>query len=415
MKNNTIEKLSPYLGVAAAFATPAIVLIMKLQPPDGLRTLFLDADPVFQFAVFLLASGIVLLWLWWTARKFFKIGPEVPYQKATEELEQQIATALKPRSADEKAPIVWTRKFKEKVVPDFIPKSARHTRIVSVINLKGGVGKTTLTANLAGWLAKQKKFKVLVVDLDFQSTLTEYIAGFDNAKGLSQRGQTSSNLHVEGFSGSDFPSLLQDFPGAPESYLIGASSYLETVDTARQNLFVYESRECRFDFRRIFHDSAVYGRFNVILFDCPPRLTVSSVNALVCSDGYLVPTLPDTPSVFAVENLITRAKLLNPSPELLGIVLNRADRDKFSEKRKAVLNRMQDRLETEFGVPRNKLFEGTVKHRDSLATFAAVAPDEHGPSVGQIRTPKSIPAIASDEITTMLDDFGNEFCARLGL
>lgn len=411
MKKTRFEKARPVLGIIAAFLPALIVLIGQLQPPDGLRAIFLNANPVFQFAIFLFVAMIVLGWLWLTIRKFVLPTVDEKYRKISEALEEEIAIAQNP-PAGEKAPISWTRPINSKDEVDFVRPENRQTKFVSVINLKGGVGKTTLTANLAGWLVKRKGFRVLVVDLDFQGTLTEYIAGFSATKQLGEEGRNSCRLHSDDFSGGDLSKVRLKISGTPDSYLIGATSFLETVDVARQNLFVYESRECRFDFRRIFHDPAVYPQYNVVLFDCPPRLTASSVNALACSDGYLVPTLPNAPSTFAVENLVDRASRIKPEAEMLGVVLNQADT--LNGKQQKVVDGMMSRLVTDYGIPKERLFDAMVKQSGYLSGHVAEAQSDEA-AIGQSSPIKPIPAISFDGVTSMLDDFGNEFCSRLKL
>ena len=155
-------------------------------------------------------------------------------------------------------------------------------KIISVINQKGGVGKTTTVINLASALSQQSK-KILVIDLDPQGNATT--------------GLGLSNVDLSGLE----------------------------VETAGDNdrAFILKSKLTAY-----LNDSG--ASYDYILIDCPPSLSLLTVMALVTSNSLLVPLQTE---FFALEGLtqlmktIERIKInLNPKLEIQGILLTMYDR-----------------------------------------------------------------------------------------
>lgn len=178
--------------------------------------------------------------------------------------------------------------------PLFVLAADRKTRFISIVNLKGGVGKTTLTANLGVSLAR-RKHRVLLVDLDFQSSLTSLCkASSDQLQELIRKKETAARL----LNGNDDPRLVSELAhhinhpnlmGHSCDFIAADESLAEAELRAQARWLITKMPDARFLFRRLFHSQEVMSHYDIVLFDCPPRLTTACVNALGCSDFLLVP------------------------------------------------------------------------------------------------------------------------------
>jgi cellulose biosynthesis protein BcsQ len=216
--------------------------------------------------------------------------------------------------------------------PPFVSATDRPTRFISVVNLKGGVGKTTLTANIGVSLAR-RKHRVLLVDLDFQSSLTrlcklssEQLLEFIRKRRTSARlldGGGDALLVNDLAHGVSHPNLV----GQRCDYIAADETLAEAELRAQARWLVSKTPDARFLFRRLFHAPEVLGNYDFVLFDCPPRLTTACVNALGCSDFLLVPVLLEQGSVEALPrtlNWLSRLPHVSRA-RLLGVVANRVD------------------------------------------------------------------------------------------
>ena len=191
-------------------------------------------------------------------------------------------------------------------------------KIISVINQKGGVGKTTTVINLAAGISMQGK-KILVIDLDPQGNATTGL-------GLSNTVNSEQTIYSVLNGNKKISEVIQ-------------TTQFENLDLITSNVDLSGLEiETAGDRRRAYilkDELAAYlnnseASYSYILIDCPPSLTLLTIMALVASDALVVPLQTE---FFALEGLtqlmktIERVKNnLNPDLTIRGILLTMYDR-----------------------------------------------------------------------------------------
>jgi cellulose biosynthesis protein BcsQ len=215
--------------------------------------------------------------------------------------------------------------------PSFRPLSQRHTPIVSLLNLKGGVGKTTIAANLAVAMAHEG-LRVLLVDLDYQGSLSQLV--LSNAL-MEELLQSRRLIHhaldepAHGLASFRQAIVRVDPLGDGAISLVAADEELLDVETVLGQRWHAQPAldDVRYRLRAILHAADIADQFDFILLDSPPRLTAACVNALGASDYVLIPVLPNKTSTEAVPRLLRWLKRLGQAmcPELsvMGVVGNK--------------------------------------------------------------------------------------------
>jgi chromosome partitioning protein len=178
-------------------------------------------------------------------------------------------------------------------------------RLVSVINMKGGVGKSTTSVALAETLAYHHKRRVLLIDLDPQTNASIMVAGPEKWNELRESERTL-DLYFEAYAYSSeprpFKSLIEhkvsDLKGAPPVSLLAAAPELRTVE--RDLIEVFVKRGYKVDgiqkwvLERMAQGiKAVWNDFDFIFIDCPPGISLFAEAALIAADAIVVPTIPD--------------------------------------------------------------------------------------------------------------------------
>lgn len=209
---------------------------------------------------------------------------------------------------------------------------------ISIFNQKGGVGKSTTTANIAGCLSNDKRKRVLVVDCDGQSNVSNYL--------LTNTQERSEYSLIDYFKN----------PHIPFDKLVSHVYVPDKKNLKRISIDVL--RMCS-EFANISVQSIsvlkdlldlVSDKYDYCLMDCPPHISDVALNALCASDYVIVPANTDDDSLGGYSMLVDtingiRSSGYNVGVEIVGIILNNMDESAaFDKYIYGVLNRGLGRM-----------------------------------------------------------------------
>ena len=200
------------------------------------------------------------------------------------------------------------------------------TKVVSFVNLKGGVGKTALATNFAAHCAAIGK-PTLLIDLDAQTNATFSFMDIAAWQAHENANGTVADLLGAGQVASALPAV-RNFAGVrlevrPNLHLVPSTQRLFSIDLDMSGRTARETA-----LKRAI--GAQLGQYEVVVCDCPPNLSLATQNALAMSTHYVVPVTLDYLSSLGVallKNRIERyAEDMQTTVALGGIVISREGR-----------------------------------------------------------------------------------------
>lgn len=237
----------------------------------------------------------------------------------------------------------------------------RESRVIAVINQKGGVGKSTTVINLSACLGENKK-KVLVIDFDPQGNST---SGY--------------GIEKEELEHDIYDVILHDYPieevimetCQSNVFIVPATIQLATAEIELVTTMARES---------VLKDalSRVKDEFDYVFIDCPPSLGLLTINALIASNSLLIPIQCEYYALEGVAKLLESMQMvkrrMNPDLEIFGVLMTMFD------SRTTLSKQVVDEVQNYFGkkmfktiIPRNVKVSEAPSHGIPVIQYARVS------------------------------------------
>ena len=201
-----------------------------------------------------------------------------------------------------------------------------NAKIVSFINMKGGVGKTTLCLGIGEYLSKEDTHnkKILYIDMDPPFNTTQTLMNeFDlEEKYLSEYYKTKNVRKI-----FEMPTTISEKPilPKPEDIIVKLNSNIDIIPGTINLIFEDSNKEDKIRrLKKFIKDNNLRNDYDFIFIDCPPTISLYTDAALMTSDYYLVPNRIDRYSILGIKLLKQIIDRLESNQDLdikaLGIV-----------------------------------------------------------------------------------------------
>lgn len=232
--------------------------------------------------------------------------------------------------------------------------------ILSVVNQKGGVGKTTTTINLAAALAERGR-QVLIIDLDPQGNASTGLG-----VPASKRDKTSYDVIIEDLPLAEaiMPTTIDGLVICPSNADL-SSADLELVSNAKRSFLLHDA----------LRDPSVNGLdLDFILIDCPPSLSLLTINALVASHAVLVPLQAEFYALEGLSQLLLTVREVrqsaNPTLRIEGVLLTMVDaRNRLAQQVESDARKTLGDLVFSTVIPRNVRLSEAPSFAQSILSY----------------------------------------------
>ncbi len=254
--------------------------------------------------------------------------------------------------------------FEQAATPALDPAHQRNAIVAAIMNMKGGVGKSTLTANVGWYAAYAHNRRVLLVDLDPQFNLSQYILGVKGYEKLleSERPMIDRLFSTDPAQQAEIEDVIarvQDWNDGSCLHILPASLDLAFgVRNSPQKAHVLKDNL-----------ADIKSQYDLILIDCAPTESMLSTAAYLASDYLFVPVRPEFLSTIGLPLLLRslgefqREHKNEPVPTFGGIIFNDIGEKSEHARSKAYV--------TEVAANNNlTIFRNSISHSDSYPTGA---------------------------------------------
>lgn len=250
--------------------------------------------------------------------------------------------------------------------------------VVSVINLKGGVAKTTTTVQLAECLASEFSKKVLVIDLDPQTNATIALINEEKWEELDSIGQTLFHLFNDKLEKTKVFNIDNAIQKAVSnlkiSHLDLLPSSIRFIDIQDKISDIPNKTGYSINPMEVLKTTihSHLDEYDYVLVDCPPNLGFVTRNGIEISDYYLIPTIPDTLSTYGIPQIIKTINQFSIDRPLkikcLGLLITKYDSRSSSHARgQRNLPARFNKIFTDLELPPAKIFNTVMPQANATA------------------------------------------------